>query len=198
MMAETAIVFFWIAGAYALGSVPSGVVLTRLFSGEDIRKQGSGNIGATNVSRVAGVVPGLLTLVLDILKGALPVLVAALWAPVNPLWVMAAAGLAAFLGHLYPVCFRFRGGGKGVATACGVFLVAAPLACLIAALVFAGVVLVFRRVSAGSLAAALALPAAVWLVTGSAALFACAGCIGLLVIWRHKDNIRRLIRGEEP
>ncbi|MFP4446267.1 MAG: glycerol-3-phosphate 1-O-acyltransferase PlsY [Desulfosudaceae bacterium] len=187
-----------IAAAYALGSVPVGVVLTRCFSSEDIRQAGSGNIGATNVSRVAGVRLGLTTLLLDALKGAGPVLAAMFLIPGTTDWLVILAGLAAFLGHLYPLYTKLRGGGKGVATAAGVFLAAVPAACLTAVLVFILTVLAFRRVSAGSLAAALALPAGVWFLSFSPAYFFGACCVAALVIWRHRQNIQRLLRGTEP
>lgn len=184
--------------AYLIGSIPTGVLLTTFFAGQDIRKHGSGNIGATNVARVAGLKLGLLTLALDLLKGAGPVCLAGLFGPGRPEVSMTLAALAAVAGHLYPVYSRFQGGGKGVATACGVFLVMTPLACLAAMIVFVLVVWLTRRVSAGSLAAAAALPPGVWTVTTSGYIFAGAAIISLFVVMRHRDNIVRLVRGTEP
>ena len=196
--AATLINIIIVIGAYLSGSIPTGVVLARRFSGIDVRQQGSGNIGATNVGREAGWRLGLLTLFLDMLKGAVPVWVAVRWAPGHPDWVVAAAATAAVLGHLFPLYSRFRGGGKGVATAAGSFLIAAPAAFLAAVLVFVPAVLVSRRMSVGSLAAAVALPVGIRLLSPSLPLFISAGCVSLLLLVRHKDNIRRLLTGTEP
>ena len=184
--------------AFLAGSIPSGVLVTRAFSKEDIRQKGSGNIGATNVARVAGIRLGLFTLALDLAKGALPVFLAGRFCPVTASTAMTLAALAAVGGHLYPVYTRFRGGGKGVATAAGCFLIISPAACLTAVAVFLLVVCLFRRVSAGSLAAALSLPPAVWFFTSRFVFFAGALVVGLFVVARHRANIRRLVRGEEP
>jgi len=184
--------------AYAAGSIPFGIILTKRFAGADIRTSGSGNIGATNVSRVAGKKLGLATLVLDVLKGGGPVFLAGVIFRHNPDTAMATAGAAAFFGHLYPVYSGFKGGGKGVATACGGFLVAAPLACLASIGFFIVSVSLSRRVSAGSLLASLSLPGGVWLLYGSIPLSACAAIIALFVTIRHRTNINRLLRGEEP
>lgn len=184
--------------AYAIGSIPMGVVLTRSFSTKDIRQAGSGNIGATNVSRVAGIRLGLATLLLDLLKGAGPVLAALFLVPGTTDWLVMLTGLAAFVGHLYPLYTGLRGGGKGVATAAGVFLSAVPAAGLTAVLVFILVVLAFRRVSAGSLAASLALPAGAWFFSFSPAYLCGALGVAALVILRHRQNIQRLFQGTEP
>jgi glycerol-3-phosphate acyltransferase PlsY len=186
--------------AYLLGSIPFGVVWTRFFSAADVRRSGSGNIGATNVARVAGAGPGLATLACDFLKGFGPVWLADTLAPASGAYgvLAAAAALAAFGGHLYPVYTRFRGGGKGVATAAGGFAALAPLAAAAAAAVFLLVFVLGRRVSAASLAAAAALPFAVYAAGGSVAAtagaFICAG----FIFGRHRENIRRLARGTEP
>lgn len=187
--------------AYLLGSIPWGLVLTRLFTSVDIRRQGSGNIGATNVSRVAGSALGILTFAGDILKGAIPVFIAvilssAAYGGADP-WLSAVA-LAAFLGHLYPVFTGFRAGGKGVATAAGCFIVLSPFACLIALGVFILLVGVTRFVSVGSMGAAISLPLAVWFWTHSISLAGTAAVIGVCIIWRHSQNIKRLISGTEP
>ena len=190
-----------IVGAYLLGSIPWGLLLTRIFTSVDIRKQGSGNIGATNVSRVAGSRLGMLTFVGDILKGAVPAFIAINLVP-NHGWqtdaLLALVALASFLGHLFPVYTGFKGGGKGVATASGSFVVIAPLGCLLALLTFLLLVWLSRRVSAGSLGAAVCLPFAVWFTTLSLALTTGAAITGLLILMRHVDNIKRLLAGTEP
>jgi glycerol-3-phosphate acyltransferase PlsY len=187
--------------AYLLGSIPWGLILSRLFARQDIRLKGSGNIGATNVTRQTGVVPGLLTLAGDILKGAIPVCLAlmALGRPGGSAdFYPAAVALAAFLGHLFPVYLKFRDGGKGVATAAGCFAVLSPGAVLVAVVVFIAMLSVARRVSVGSLSAAAVLPPAVWIATGSAIMTATAGIVALLILIRHRDNLKRLLAGKEP
>ena len=186
--------------AYLLGSIPWGLVLTRLFAIADIRRHGSGNIGATNVARVAGPVLGLATLVGDFLKGWAPVALASYLdlPPAGAELYAAALALLAVLGHLFPVYTRLRGGGKGVATAAGGFAALAPLAVLIALVVFVLVLALTRRVSAGSLAAAAALPPAVLSTTGSAVFCAGAVIAATLIFIRHAGNIRRLLAGTEP
>jgi len=186
--------------AYLLGSIPCGLVLTRAFAATDVRRCGSGNIGATNVARVAGHWLGLATLAADVLKGFLPVyLVRSLPAPAADLetWATAAA-LLAFCGHLYPLYTRFRGGGKGVATGLGSFLLLAPGAVMGALALFLVVFFIGRRVSAASLAAAAVLPAAVSL-TGQAGVV-CVGAVivAVFIFLRHAENIRRLRAGTEP
>jgi len=186
--------------AYLLGSIPWGVVLTRRFTSADIRRRGSGNIGATNVARVAGPAWGLATLGGDFGKGWAPVAVAlhlGLPEPVFEPYAVAVA-LLAVLGHLFPAYTRLRGGGKGVATAAGGFFGLAPSAVLIAAGVFALALALTRRVSAGSLAAAAVLPLAVFGVTGSAVYGGGAAVAAALIFRRHSDNIRRLRDGTEP
>ncbi len=189
------IVGLW-AAAYLLGSVPSGLVLARAFGNIDIRREGSGNIGATNVARAAGAGLGLATLAADVLKGLIPVVLAQRLDPSEAVWV--AAALLAFLGHLFPVFTRFRGGGKGVATALGGFLILAPGAVAAGLAVFAAVFAVWRRVSAGSLAAALMLPAAAWVAGQPPVVWAGATLITALIFRRHAGNIRRLLAGTEP
>ena len=186
--------------AYLLGSIPWGLVLTRLFAIADIRRHGSGNIGATNVARVAGPALGLATLVADFLKGWAPVVLASyLDLPQAGAEVYGAAlALLAVLGHLFPIYTRLRGGGKGVATAAGGFAALAPLAVLIALVVFVLALALTRRVSAGSLAAAAALPPAVLSTTGSAVFCAGAVMAATLILIRHAGNIRRLLAGTEP
>jgi glycerol-3-phosphate acyltransferase PlsY len=187
--------------AYALGSIPWGIVLTRLFTSVDIRREGSGNIGATNVGRTAGPTLGVLTLIGDMLKGAIPVWIAGVMTTPNSLWgeiYISVVSLAAFSGHLYPVYMRFKKGGKGVATAAGCFAVISPLAFVVVTLVFILFVCWLNMVAVASLAAAAVLPVAVWQSTGSGVLTGCAVVTAILIYFRHKDNIKRLLKGTEP
>jgi acyl phosphate:glycerol-3-phosphate acyltransferase len=195
-------IFFWClpVAAYLLGSIPWGMVFARIFFGIDIRKKGSGNIGATNVGRVAGLKAGILTLFADAVKGTLPVF-AALFMDVPVNWpeglYPALVASAAFLGHLYPVFLRFKG-GKGVATAAGCFLVLSPKAVLFSTVLF-GIVSGFtRKASAGSLTAAVALPLLVWITARHWVFFACAVFFAGMIIGRHSGNIRRLLSRTEP
>jgi len=187
--------------AYLLGSIPWGLILSRIFAREDIRLKGSGNIGATNVTRQAGVIPGLLTLAGDMLKGAIPVYLAlAAFGPAGgPADIyLATVALAAFWGHLFPVYLKFRDGGKGVATAAGCFAVVSPGAVLAAGVVFFAMLSMARRVSVGSLSAAAVLPLAVWIAADSAILTVTAGIVALFIFIRHRDNLKRLLAGKEP
>jgi len=187
--------------AYLLGSIPWGIVLTRLFTSVDIRCEGSGNIGATNVGRIAGPTLGVLTLVGDMLKGAIPVWIAIVLATPNGLWgeiYISLVALAAFSGHLYPVYMRFKKGGKGVATAAGCFAVISPMAFVVLILVFIMFVCWLNRVAVASLSAAAVLPVAVWKTTGSGVLTGCAVVTAILIYFRHIDNIKRLLNGTEP
>ena len=189
------------AFAYLLGSIPWGVVLTRIFTSVDIRQQGSGNIGTTNVSRVAGSTLGLLTFTGDVLKGAVPVFLAFILAGKNQSagdLLLAVVALAAFFGHLYPLFMKFKDGGKGVATCAGCFVVLSPLACLSALLTFIAVLFSSKRVSAGSLAAAAILPCAAWFSTDSLQITVSAVIMAVFIFMRHRDNIKRLVSGTEP
>jgi glycerol-3-phosphate acyltransferase PlsY len=186
--------------AYLLGSIPWGLILSRIFARDDIRQKGSGNIGATNVARETGVIPGLLTLAGDILKGAVPVYLALLaFGPADGSGdvYLSAVALAAFSGHLFPIYLKFRDGGKGVATAAGCFAVVSPAAVLAAVGVFIAMLLVTRRVSVGSLSAAATLPVAVWIAAGSAIMTAAAGIVALFIFIRHGGNLKRLLAGKE-
>ena len=185
--------YILIVFAYLLGSVPVGVLLARI-KGADPRKVGSGNIGATNVMRAAGKVTGALTLAGDILKGLLPVAVAFIME--EPVIVVAAAGLAAFLGHLFPLFLGFKG-GKGVATALGVYLRLDPFAVFITVIVFVLVLLKWRFVSLGSLVGVAAMPLLLYLLNAPDYYVYLALIIGALIFIKHKDNIRRLLAGTE-
>ena len=187
--------------SYLLGSIPFGLLLAKLFGGTDVRRAGSGNIGATNVARVAGPLPGILTLVLDAGKGWFAVWLAER-ASHAAAGMMIVAGVFALVGHCFPVWLRFRG-GKGVATAAGIFAALCPEALLAALILFALVVWFWRYVSLGSLAAAAAIPLLVYwfwaphfappnIVTGGSL------AIAALVIFQHRGNIGRLTRGDEP
>jgi glycerol-3-phosphate acyltransferase PlsY len=180
---------------YLIAAIPTGVVLARLMGGGDVRRKGSGNIGATNVYRVAGKLAGVLTLLGDVLKGLLPLLV------LNRLFgatesQLASAGLVAIIGHCYPVYLRFRG-GKGVATALGILLVLSPKAVLGALVVFLLAVGISRFVSLGSVLAALSAPLLVLMLGHTRPIFLATLAIALLVVWRHRSNIRRLLEGSE-
>jgi glycerol-3-phosphate acyltransferase PlsY len=191
--------------AYLLGSIPFGYLLVRLGGGGDVRETGSGGTGATNVTRRAGRWVGLLTLLLDALKGTVAVLIARVLmaGEASAQWWVAAAAVAAVLGHIFPVWLRFRG-GKGVATGLGVFLVLAPLALLCALIAFVLIVWVSRYVSLGSITAAAILPLAVWALGAqersdsfvAPALFV-AAVGGALIIFMHRANIERLLQGKE-
>jgi glycerol-3-phosphate acyltransferase PlsY len=181
--------------SYLIGAIPTGVLLTRLAGVGDVRQAGSGNIGATNVYRVAGRRLGVLTLVGDALKGLFPVLfvTVGLHLPAAQVGMVAAA---AFLGHCYPIYLGFKG-GKGVATALGIYLILSPSAILIALFLFAAVLWKWRYVSLASISAAGAAPFLVGLLEGSLPLFLATLFISAMVILRHRGNIRRLIDGTE-
>ncbi len=182
-----------LAAAYLLGSIPFSYLVARA-RGVDVRKVGSGNVGATNVMRSAGRAAGLLAFLLDFAKGSAAVLLARAVAPQGslPAW----SAVAAVLGHMYPVWLRFRG-GKGVATGLGVFLAVAPVAALVAVATYGAVVGLTRISSAGSLSAAAALLVAMF-ATGRPAPILVLGVAALaLVVLRHRGNIARLIRGKE-
>lgn len=181
-------------GGYLCGSLPTGVIVGRL-AGVDVRATGSGNVGATNVARTAGRYAGLVTLLVDIAKGALPVW-AARWTGESAT-IVALAGLAAFLGHLLPIFSRFRG-GKGVATAAGAYIVLAPAALVVSLVAFALVVGSTRIVSLASLVAVTALPLTVALLGRRDPVLIVALVIALCVWIAHRDNVRRLIAGTEP
>lgn len=187
--------FFLLLVSYLIGAIPTGVLLTRVAGGEDVRKAGSGNIGATNVYRVAGRTLGILTLVGDCLKGVIPVLVAGQVFDLSTSH-LALVALAAFLGHCYPVYLGFKG-GKGVATALGIFLVLSPFAVLCALGLFILVLWRWRFISLASISAAAAVPFLVLAFERTAPLFAATFLIAAIVIWRHRGNIERLRSGTE-
>jgi glycerol-3-phosphate acyltransferase PlsY len=186
--------------SYVSGSVPAAYLAGR-WSGVDLRAHGSGNLGATNVLRVLGVKIGLLVFAVDIAKGAIPVR----WLPpltdatgVAQVWIAVACGIAAILGHVRPVFLGFGKGGKGVATACGVFLALAPLQTVVTLLIFAVVVLSSGYVSLASLTAAVSLPVLLIATLGARSpLFSIAVLTTVFVFWTHRANIDRLRAGTE-
>jgi len=181
-------------GGYLVGSIPTGVVLAKIFSTRDIRQEGSGNIGATNVFRVLGKGLGALTLVGDVLKGVIPVILACALVG-DELWI-ALVAFVTFLGHLFPVFLRFRG-GKGVATALGVFLVIAPLVVPFSIIIFVLVVMKWRYVSLGSLTASALMPIFLCVVGYPIAYVNLSLVMGCLIFYRHRGNIKRLREGSE-
>jgi glycerol-3-phosphate acyltransferase PlsY len=182
---------------YLLGAVPFGLVISRMV-GRDVRTEGSRNIGATNVNRVLGKKLGFLTLVCDCLKGFLPIYLAALFLPEseNKELIVVTTGIMAVVGHMFPVYLGFKG-GKGVATALGVFLFLSPGAILISLGVFIAAVILSGFVSAGSLLASGLIPVWLWLLGSSKIAIVAAAIIGLLIWIKHHENIRRLLQGNE-
>ena len=189
--------------AYLLGSIPTGFLIAKA-KGLDIRSIGSGNIGATNAMRVLGKPAGIFVLLADAAKGFaavkwLPALMLKIWGANNfdPEILGIIAGIFTVLGHNYTCWLKFKG-GKGVATTAGVFLALAPWALLVALLVFILALLLTKYVSVASISAAVALPAAVWIMTPQTVLLGViATALGLLAIYKHKGNIERLIAGTE-
>jgi len=182
--------------AYLLGGVPIGFLLVRWKTGQDVRTHGSGNIGATNVHRAAGRIAGMATLVLDAAKGYLAVWLAYRMSGGSTAWASAAA-VCVLLGHIFTPFLRFKG-GKGVATFLGAFLFLAPGATLAVTLVFLVTLAALRMISLGAILGGITFPLAVWLISQpawplmSASLVCCA-----LVLWRHRDNAKRIHEGTE-
>lgn len=192
--------FASIAIGYLLGSIPFGFLIARIAGIRDIRRSGSGNIGATNISRTVGIAPGLATLLLDGGKGAIAVWIAGRLGHGAPPF-LAWAGLAAILGHMFPVWLRFRG-GRGVATAIGVFLMIGPLAVLADLVLWLAVMLMWRYASLSSILWAALLPLAMyWLYSPGLhpppSISVCTILAAVMIIWRHRENLRRLIDGTE-
>jgi acyl phosphate:glycerol-3-phosphate acyltransferase len=188
-----------IAIAYAAGSIPSAYIAGKI-RGVDLRKHGSGNLGATNVIRVLGTRIGLVVFAFDVAKGALPVLLLPRYtvSSLPAVWMAIACGVAAILGHTRPLFLLFRRGGKGVATAAGVFLALAPIQTLLVLIVFAVVLLTSGYVSLGSLISASLLPVLIGVTLGPRSpVFTISILVALFVYWTHRANIGRLRRGEE-
>jgi glycerol-3-phosphate acyltransferase PlsY len=188
-------------GAYLLGSIPFAVVITYLIKRVDVRNYGSGNAGATNVYRVAGPVAAILTLLFDAGKGAAAVLIARFLFP-EVEWLQLLSGLAALLGHIFPIYISFKG-GKGVATLLGVFLVLLPLETLICAAIFGIVFAITRIVALGSIIAGVSLSLIVVIeqlaigINISPAILSACLLVSLVVLFTHRTNIKRLVKGEE-
>jgi acyl phosphate:glycerol-3-phosphate acyltransferase len=181
-----------LAASYLIGSIPFGLLLTRAFGKGDLRHIGSGNIGATNVLRTGSKGLAAATLLLDAAKGTLAVWLAQRFAPEFVLH--AAAGVV--IGHLYPLWLRFRG-GKGVATLLGVLVALLPIAALVYAVVWIGLLLILRISSVAGMAAAASAPITAAILGDRAQLPLLCG-LALLVVWKHRENIRRLLAGTEP
>ncbi|HEX9306683.1 MAG TPA: glycerol-3-phosphate 1-O-acyltransferase PlsY [Anaeromyxobacter sp.] len=197
-MSTTALGLVLVVVGYLAGSIPFGLILARVFLGVDVRTVGSGNIGGTNVARVNKKL-GVATILLDALKAVVPLVVARrllAGAPAGDLWVMAVA-IAAFVGHVWTVWLRFQG-GKGVATAVGVFFVLAPWAALAGLVTWVATYLVSRMSSLGSLAGTLVcVVGTLWLLGAGSPVAWAAVVIGALIFVRHRENIRRIVNGEE-
>ena len=183
-----------LVAAYLISAIPFGYLLVKAGRGGDIRTQGSGNIGATNAFRAGGKSIGIATLLLDIAKGALCVAVAG-WATGSREWE-AAAAFVSVLGHCFPVYLRFKG-GKGIATGCGAFGMLAPVPMAITLGVFLAALLITRMVSAGSIAAGVALPLVILWLRPEPALLISVAAAALLVVARHRANITRIVMGGE-
>ena len=181
--------------AYLIGAIPCGVVLVKLVGGGDVRDSGSGNIGATNVHRVAGRKLGVMTLIGDALKGALPVAYAIFLAEM-PNDQVAMVAVATFLGHLYPIYIGFKG-GKGVATACGIYLTLAPLTAAIGLTIFALVLWRSRYVSLASICAAISILLINYGIERDIPLLLASLFLSGMVVFRHRENIKRLRAGTE-
>jgi glycerol-3-phosphate acyltransferase PlsY len=189
--------------SYLLGSIPAAHI-AGLSKGIDLRKHGSGNLGATNVIRVLGTKIGLMVFAFDMAKGAIPVAVFSRWLPASalllgdPTITGIVCGVAAIIGHVRPIYLRFGKGGKGVATAAGVFLALAPIQTLLTLIIFAVVLLSSGYVSLGSLTGALMLPVLLAITVGvKSPLLAISVLVAIFVFWTHRANIARLRRGEE-
>jgi acyl phosphate:glycerol-3-phosphate acyltransferase len=183
-----------VATGYLLGSIPFAFLLSRRWTGLDIRQAGSGNVGAANVLRTSGIAAGITVMLLDVAKGAGSVLVAQRLSAGDA--TPAAAGFAAIVGHIYPVWLRFRG-GKGVATACGVFSVLTPAALGPAVALFVATVWFTRYVSLGSVVASVALGPVAYAMHASIASIAGAAAAAAVIVFRHRSNLARLAGGTE-
>ena len=191
----TLVPVLWIVGAYLLGSISFGILVSKAFGLPDPRTVGSGNPGATNVLRSGKKSAAILTLLGDALKGWLPV-----WAALRAdmlMWVVAAVGIAVFLGHLYPIYFKFKG-GKGVATAAGVIFAISPMVGFVALVVWAVIFAISKYASLASIGAAISAPVASYFFLRPykdyvlMVLVCCA-----LLVWRHRSNIQKLLAGTE-
>mgnify|MGYP001044483403 CR=1 FL=1 len=191
MLTNEKIIFIF--AGYLIGSIPTGYLIGKVFKGIDIRKYGSRNIGATNVYRILGKRAAIFTLVIDFVKGFIPVILAQQFiGGISPVLV----GIAAICGHSWTIFLKFRG-GKGVATASGVFFALFPLPMLFSAAIFFFLVILTGYVSLGSLGGALLFPVTVWFFERSYQLTLFTILVSLLIIYNHRSNIRRLLQGKE-
>ncbi|MBW1919075.1 MAG: glycerol-3-phosphate 1-O-acyltransferase PlsY [Deltaproteobacteria bacterium] len=195
MLAPAILIVLFCCGSFVLGAVPFGKLIASGVAHLDITKRGSGNIGATNVAREAGVKWGIITLLLDCSKGFVPAFLFMHLFDQSEL-LLSGIALATLLGHQYSIFLGFRG-GKGVATALGIFLALSPLECLIGAGIFTGTVCFSGFVSVGSMLAACIMPLLLLAARRSITLVALSALVSVLICIRHKDNIRRLLAGEE-
>jgi acyl phosphate:glycerol-3-phosphate acyltransferase len=197
-MAVSSILFA--IAAYILGSIPFGKLIAAHVARIDITRRGSGNIGATNVAREIGMKWGIITLILDMLKGFVPMGAFSLYASgtgTSHEIALAAIGLCALLGHIFPLFLKFHG-GKGVATALGVYLAISPLSVLFGLILFILVVAIWSFISLGSIIGACAIPLFLILLGKPSSFITVSVIMALLVCWKHRENINRLLRGEEP
>lgn len=182
--------------SYLLGAIPTSYLVGKLFRGIDLRREGSGNLGATNAFRVLGWKLALPVLIFDIFKGWFPTYYFADWDRIPATEWALAYGAAAIVGHVFSIYVKLRG-GKGVATGAGVFLALAPTALVVGVLIWAGLVFATRYVSLASIVAAPTVAIMVLLTQGATPVFWLSAAIALFVIYAHRSNIRRLLRGEE-
>lgn len=186
--------------AYLIGSIPTGIVVAKILNAPDPRAVGSGNIGATNVGRAAGKAAGIITLIGDVLKGFLITLLALYIlgssSEANSPLAISIVAFSVFLGHLFPVFLKFKG-GKGVATTLGVFLAIGPLQAILALIIFIILVAIFKYVSVASMIASVSIPLLLNLSPATSPYIPLAVIISVLIILKHSDNIKRLIQGTE-
>lgn len=188
-------VFLYLLLSYLCGAIPFGYLVAKLFKNVDIRTVGSKNPGATNVYRTISKPLGVLTLILDVLKGFVPVYLVTILMP-DFYWMTISVSFVTIMGHVFTIFLRFKG-GKGVATACGSFLALNPLAILLCFVIFVVVLAIFRYVSFASIIAALMLPINLYLLNSLPEIVVFAGMMSILVIVRHTSNIKRLLNGTE-
>ncbi|MFC1501642.1 glycerol-3-phosphate 1-O-acyltransferase PlsY [Elusimicrobiota bacterium] len=190
------VLFIFFIGAYIVGSIPFSYITAKLFKGIDIREHGSGNPGATNVFRVLGPIPGITAFTFDILKGFLPVLFAVQYFGTENLKFSILVGLAAIVGHVYTVFLKFKG-GKGVATATGVFLALLPINTLIGIAIFTIMFAITKYVSTSSIIAGISFAILSWVTKQDPIISVFATLVAVLIIYTHRSNIKRLISGKE-
>ena len=188
-------IIIYLALSYLCGAIPFGYIIAKLFKHVDIRTVGSGNTGATNVYRTVSKPLGVLTLILDVLKGFIPVYLVTILMP-DFYWMTISVSFVTIMGHTFTIFLRFKG-GKGVATACGAFLAINPVAVLICLMVFVVTLAIFKYVSFASIMAALMLPISLYLLNSLPEIVVFAGMMSILVIVRHTSNIKRLLNGTE-